>query len=69
MLYFDKIDVSEGVDVNKTSPSKECDICLYWYFLNYSFKFQPNFFNRCHVLLMSVNLSDIAISAKMMLST
>ena len=62
MLYFDRIDVSEGIDVNKTSASKECDICHYWYFLNYSFKFQPNVCNRCHDLLMlSMNLSDIAI--------
>ena len=29
MLYFDRIDVSEGIDVNKTSASKECDICHY----------------------------------------
>ena len=61
MLYFDRIDVSEGIDVNKTSASKECDVCHYWYFLNYSFKFQPNVCNRCHNLLMSMNLSDIAI--------
>ena len=62
MLYYDRIDVSEGIDVNKTSASKECDICHYWYFLNYSFKFQPNVCNRCHdLLMMSVNLSDIAI--------
>ena len=27
MLYFDRIDISEGIDVNKTSESKECDIC------------------------------------------
>ena len=27
MLYFDRIDVSEGIDVNKASASKECDIC------------------------------------------
>ena len=39
MLYYDRIDVSEGIDVNRTSTSKECDICHYWYFLNYSFKF------------------------------
>ena len=38
MLYFDKIDVSEATDVNTTSASKKCDICHYWYFLNYSFK-------------------------------
>ena len=62
MLYFDRIDVSEGIDVNKTSASKECDVCHYWYFLNYSFKFQPNVCNRCHdLLIMSVNLSNIAI--------
>ena len=30
MPYYDRIDVSEGIDVNKTSASKECDICHYW---------------------------------------
>ena len=62
ILYFDRIDVFEGIDVNKTSTSKECDICHFWYFLNHSFKFQPNVCNRCHDLLMiSMNLSNIAI--------
>ena len=62
MLYFDRFDVSEGTDVNKAGASKECDICHYWYFLNYSFKFQPNVCNRCLDLLMiSMNLSDIVI--------
>ena len=32
------------------------------YFLNKSFKFQPNVCNRCHdLLMMPMNLSDIAI--------
>ena len=39
MVHIDRMDVSEGTDVNKTSASKECGICLNWYFLNYSFKF------------------------------
>ena len=43
MIYYDWIDVSEGIDVNKINASKECDVCHYWNFLNYSFKFQPNF--------------------------
>ena len=48
--------------MNKTSPSKECDVCHYWYFLNFSFKFQPNVCNRCHdLLMMSMKLCDIAI--------
>ena len=62
MLYYDSIDVSEGIDVDKTSASKECDICHHWYFLNYSFKFQPNVCNRCHdLLMMSMNPSHISI--------
>ena len=62
MLYFDRIEVSEVIDINKISASNECDIYHYWYFLNYSFKFQPNVWNRCHDLLMtSTNLSDSAI--------
>ena len=29
MLYYDRTDVSEEIDVNKTSESKECNICHY----------------------------------------
>ena len=40
MLYYDvlglRIDVSEGIAVNKASASKECDTCDCWYFLNYN---------------------------------
>ena len=62
MIYCDTIDVSEGININKTSASKERDVCHYWYFLDYSFKFQPNVYNRCYDLLMvSTNLSDITI--------
>ena len=62
MIYYDRIDVSKGIDVNRTSASKKCAVCHYWHFLNYSFRFQPNVCNRCHDLLtMSVNLGNIAI--------
>ena len=62
MLYYDRIDIFEGIDVDKTSASKEFDVCHYWYFLNYSSKFQPNVCNRCHdLLMMSINLSNIAV--------
>ena len=26
MLYFDRVDLYEGTDVNKTSASKDCDL-------------------------------------------
>ena len=34
MLGYDKIDISEGIDMNKTNTSEECDICYYFYFLH-----------------------------------
>ena len=62
MLHYDRIDVAEETGVNKTSESKECDICHYWYVLNKCFKFQPNVCNRCHdLLMMPTNFSNIAI--------
>ena len=36
---YKRIDVSDGVDVNKTGASKKCIICHYWYFLDNTFKF------------------------------
>ena len=61
MLHYDRTDISETIDVNKTSTSKECIICHYWHFLDKRFKFQPDVCNGFHVLMMFINLSDIAI--------
>ena len=33
MLHYDEIDVPEGIDINKISATKRCDVCHYWYFL------------------------------------
>ena len=56
------IDVSEGIDINKTSTSKECDIFLYWYVLNKGLRFETYVCNRCHdLLMMSMHLNNIAI--------
>ena len=62
MLYYGRIDVSEGIDINKTSESKKSNICHYWYFLNKRFKFQPNVCNGYHhLVILSMNLSGVAI--------
>ena len=62
MLDFYKIDISEGIDINKISASKEYDMCHYWYFLNKSFKFEPYVCSGCHdLLMMYMSLSNIAI--------
>ena len=66
MLRYQKIDVSEGIDVNKTSASKECELCHYWFFKDVGFKFEEHVCNGCHNLLtMAHGLENIAIlSAK-----
>ena len=66
MLQYEKIDASEGIDVNKTSVSKECELCHYWFFKNVGFKFEEHVCNGCHDLLtMAHSLKNIAIlSAK-----
>ena len=41
MLKYDKIDISEEIEVNKTNESKECKFSHYWYFLNKNFSYGP----------------------------
>ena len=61
MLYYERIDLSEGIDPGKSNNSKECIVCHYLYF-DHGFKFQNCVFNGCHDLAMlCINLSDIAI--------
>ena len=62
MLQYDRIDLSERIDINKTSKLKECMLCHYCYFEDISFKFQPYFCNGCHaVSMMAYELKNIAI--------
>ena len=34
MLYYNKIDVSKGIEINKSNKSKKCMICHCWFFKN-----------------------------------
>ena len=62
MLYYDTIDISEGINVRKASASEKYNISYYWYLLDKAFKFQANVCYGCHgVLIMPINPSNIAI--------
>ena len=64
ILGYHKIDISEGMDINKTSASKEYDICYYWYFLDKKFSYEPYLCNGCHDLMRkAVNFNDVAIAS------
>ena len=61
MLYYGRIDISEGISLAKSNESKECMICHYWFF-NHGFKFQDHVCNGYHDLsMLCLNISDIAI--------
>ena len=63
MIPYERIDVSEGIDINKLVKSKECMICHYWYFKDIGYKYDPYVCNECHDLLMIVyDLNDFMIS-------
>ena len=62
MLQYQKIDVSEEIDVNKTSASKECELFHYWLFKDVGPKFEEYVCNRCHNLLtMTYSLKNVAV--------
>ena len=51
ILEYNRIDISEGINPNKTSASKECNICHYWYFLDKNFNYELYQCNGCHDLM------------------
>ena len=53
MIQYEKVDVLEGIDVNKTSLSKECMLWDYWYFKDVGFKFELHVCNKFHDVLMT----------------
>ena len=62
MLKYEANNISEGINTIKTSASKECMLCHYWYFKGVGFKFEPHVCNKCHdVLMTAYELKNIAI--------
>ena len=62
MLEYERIDISERIDVDKTNLSKECDICDHWYFKDIGFKHEPYLCNGCHDLMQkALSFNNIAI--------
>ena len=60
MLEYDRIDISEGIDTSKTNKSKECMLCHYWYFNNFSYG--PYHCDGCYnIMQKSNNFKNIAI--------
>ena len=62
MLEYDRIDISEGIDANKTNKLKECMLCHHWYFLDKNFSYGPYlWYGYYNILQKSVDFKNIAI--------
>ena len=62
MLKYDKIDIIEGIDLDKTNKSKECMFCHYWYYLNKNFSYGPFSCDGCYnIVQRSTDFKNIAI--------
>ena len=67
MLEYDKIDITEGINLDKTNKSRECMFCHYWYYLNKNFSYGPFTCDGCYdIVQRSTDFKDIAIMLKIM---
>ena len=58
MLEYDRIDISEGIDVDKTNKWKEYMFCHYWFFLHKNFSYGPYLCEGCY------NMTQKSIDSK-----
>ena len=62
MIEYDRVDLDKGIDVNKTSNSRECWLCHYWYFLDKNFNYQKYYCDGCHDMSMkAISINNLAI--------
>ena len=59
MIEYDRIDISEGIDINKTNKSKECMLCHYWYFLDNNFSYGPYLCDGCYNIMQNLIILKI----------
>ena len=63
MIEYERIDISDGIDISKTNKSKECMFCHYWYFLYKNFSYGPYLCDGCYNMTQkSTDSKNIAIA-------
>ena len=63
MLEYDRIDISEGIDINKCEEtSARCSLCKFYYFLDKNFIYGPFLCNDCYDMsLKAVSMQNLTI--------
>ena len=63
MLEYDRIDISEGIHINKNEDtSRECSLCKFYYFLDKNFNYGPYLCDGCcDMSLKAISMQNLAI--------
>ena len=63
MLEYDRIDISEGIDINKCEEtSRKCSLCKFYYFLDKNFKYGPYLCDGCNdISIKAVSMQNLTI--------
>ena len=63
MLEYDRIDISEGIDINKCEEtSRRCNLCKFYYFLDKNFSYGPFLCNGFYDMsLKAVSMQNLTI--------
>ena len=63
MLEYDRIDISEGIDIKKCKETSiGCSLCKFYYFLDKNFEYGPYLCDGCYDMSMKANsMQNLAI--------
>ena len=63
MLEYDRTDISEGIDTNKSKYiSKSCSLCKFYYFLDNNFNYGPYLCEGCYGMsLKAISMKNLPI--------
>ena len=62
MLEYDRINISEGINIYKCEEkSRKCSLCKFYYFMDKSFKYGPYFCDGCYISMKAVSMQNLTI--------
>ena len=63
MLEYNRIDISESIDIRKCKEtSRECNLCKFYYFLDKNFNYGPYLRNGCYDMsLKAITMKNFTI--------
>ena len=65
IFHYNRVYVSEGIDINKSNKLKEYMIYHYWYFKDTGYIYEPEIWNGCHdISMMAYELENTAYNVK-----